>query len=47
MCKCLKLIKAAALVIIAISSAKAVLQIAKSAAVINTASKIVKKIGKM
>lgn len=47
MCKCLKLIKAAALVVIAISSAKAVLQIAKSAAVINAASKIVKRIGKI
>ena len=45
MCKCMKLAKFAAFLVIMISAVKAAMQIAKSAAVIGTASKVIKKIG--
>ena len=45
MCKCLKIAKFAAFAVIMISAVKTAVQIAKSAALIGTAAKVIKKIG--
>ena len=45
MCKCLKAVKIAAFMMIAVSAVKTAVQIAKSVPVILTASKVIKKSG--